>query len=86
MAGSMSNSFALLGANDGFQQVPSKKNRKKKNKTQDQMPAVETPLNPSSSPSDMSEDTAGAPTEAFQQVLMVAVLGNDQQRIQRYIC
>lgn len=68
MADSMSNSFALLGANDGFQQVPSKKNRKKKNKAQDQIQAVEASFTPSSAPSDVSEDVAGAPHEAFQQV------------------
>ncbi len=64
----MSNSFALLGGDDGFQQVPSKKSRKKKNRSQDQNPAAEASVTPSSAPSEVSEETAGAPSDAFQQV------------------
>ena len=64
----MSNSFALLGASDGFQQVPSKKNKKKKNKVQDQITAAEGSLSTPSAPSEISEDTTGAPSEAFQEV------------------
>lgn len=68
MASSMSNSFALLGADNGFKQVPSKKNRKKKNKAQDHTPADESSVMLSSNPSEMSEDAAGVASESFQQV------------------
>ncbi len=62
------NSFAMLGNNDGFQQVPSKKNRKKKSKAQNHSQAAEYPATVSSAPSEVSEDIPVAPTETFQQV------------------
>ena len=81
MASSMSNSFALLGGEDGFQQVPSKRNKKKKSKALGTQQANESPANASSAPSEVSEHRAGASSEIFQQVwiyrLCADMSGND---------
>lgn len=63
-----SNPFAMLGDDDGFQQVPSKKNRKKESKAQNHSQAAESPVTVSSAPSEVSEDIPVAPTASFQQV------------------
>ena len=68
MAGSTSNSFALLGIEDGFQQVPSKKAKRRKSRTGDKTQILES-LDPvPNRPLEVSEDMAGASSETFQQV------------------
>ena len=63
-----SNPFSMLGNDDGFQQVPPKKNRKKKSKAHNHSQAAESPVTVSSAPSEVSEDIPGAPTASYHQV------------------
>ena len=70
MAGSTANSFALLGIRDGdgFQQIPSKKAKRRKSRTGDKTQVFEPPSNVPKPPFEVSEDMAGASSETFQQV------------------
>ena len=68
MAGSTSNSFALLGIGDGFQQVPSKKAKRRKSRTGDKTQVIEAPIDVTNPPFEASEEMAGASSETFQQV------------------
>ena len=68
MAGSTSNSFALLGIGDGFQQVPSKKAKRRKSRTGDKTHLLESPDTVPTQPLEVSENMAGASSETFQQV------------------
>ncbi|CAK0753433.1 hypothetical protein CVIRNUC_002220 [Coccomyxa viridis] len=80
MAGSTSNSFALLGIGDGFQQVPSKKAKRRKSRTGDKPQVIEAPTNVTNPPFEASEEMAGASSEIFQQVKGLRTKGTKEQR------